>query len=113
MALSQRDYRRQRIEKLEREIDELRDKYWLEPPGESRRRIRDARDAKLAEIDDLKKLIEGPSPLEKPAVVKVAYTVATVFMVYGLLAQDYSTFIFGVFTLVVGLLGSYRAPDKK
>jgi hypothetical protein len=112
MALSQRDYRQQRIEKLEREIDELRDKYWLEPPGENRRRIIAARDAKLAEVDELKRLNERPSVLEKTAVTKVAYAVAIVFMVYGLLAQDYSTFTFGVFALLVGLLGSYQRDQK-
>ena len=112
MPLSQRDYRQQRIEKLEREIDELRDKYWLEPPGENRRRIVAARDAKLLEVDELKKQNERPSPLEKPAAVKVAFTVATVFMIYGLLSQDYSTFTFGVFALVVGLIGSYGGSRK-
>jgi hypothetical protein len=104
LALSPRAYRQERIEKLKREIDELNDKYWWMPPGETRERAREAIDGKTKEIAELEK----PTALEKPAGIKAAYGVAGVFMVWGLLVGSYGTFTFGVFALLLGLIGAAK-----
>jgi hypothetical protein len=104
LALSPRAYRQERIEKLKREIDELNDKYWWMPPGETRDRAREAIDAKTKEIAELEK----PTALERPAGIKAAYAVAGVFMAYGLLVGSYGTFTFGVLAWIIGLIGASR-----
>lgn len=104
MTLSPRAYRQERIEKLKREIDELNDKYWWLPPGETRERALEVIEGKTKEIAELEK----PTALEKPAGIKAAYALAVVFMAYGLLVGSYGTFTFGVFALIVGLVGAAR-----
>lgn len=109
MALSPREYRKQRIEKLERELHELRDKRrsGLLFPWEEEKV-----NAKAKEISDEIEELKAPTALEKPAGIKIAYTIAAVFMVYGLLAESHGTFMFGVFALVVGLLGAMKGIDN-
>jgi hypothetical protein len=104
LTLSPRAYRQERIEKLKREIDDLNDKYWWMPPGETRERAREAIDGKTKEIAELEK----PTALEKPAGIKAAYTVAGICLVWGLLFESYGTFTFGVFALIVGIIGASR-----
>lgn len=104
MALSPRAYRQERIEKLKREIDDLNDKYWWMPPGETRERAREVIEAKNREIAELEK----PTALEKPAGIKAAYAVAGVCMVIGLVMGSHGTFMFGVFALLIGLFGAAR-----
>lgn len=109
MALSPRTYRQQRIEKLERELHDLRDQKrsgFLFPWEEEKVNAK-ALDIQT-EIDELK----GSDPTDRPLSAKAAYAVAVVCLSYGLLAESHGTFMFGVFALVVGLLGSMKSDGK-
>ena len=81
----------------------MREEYRNAFPWEQPRIAERAQDIQ-DEIEELKK----PTVLEKPAGIKAAYAVAVVFMAYGLLAESHGSFTFGVFALVVGLIGAAR-----
>lgn len=109
MALSPRVYRQQRIEKLQRQVDDIRDRKRSGDrfPWEIKALDQEAKEI-LAEIEELKK----PTVTERPTGIKVAYGVAVVFMAWGLLTESHGTFMFGVFALIVGLLGAVDGIGK-
>ena len=81
----------------------MREEYRNAFPWEQPRIAERAQDIQ-DEIEELKK----PTALERPSGIKAAYAVAVVFMAYGLLVGSYGTFTFGVFALIVGLVGAAR-----